>query len=58
MATTLLRLTAFAGFLSLAGRAQLPILRADVNLVLVPVTVTDRNGRFLTGLDRSRFKIL
>jgi len=58
MATTLLRLTVLAGLLSAAGRAQVPTLRVDVNLVLVPVTVTDRNGRLLTGLERSRFKIL
>src|SRR5215471_2158340 len=57
MATTLLRLTALAVVLSAAGRAQ-STLRVDVNLVLVPVTVTDRNGRFITGLDRSRFQIL
>jgi Ca-activated chloride channel family protein len=58
MATTLLRLTVLAVVLSSAGRAQSANLRVDVNLVLVPVTVTDRDGRFLTGLDRSRFKIL
>jgi Ca-activated chloride channel homolog len=58
MATTLLRLTVLAVALSSAVRAQSPTLRVDVNLVLVPVTVTDRNGRFLTGLDRSRFKLL
>jgi Ca-activated chloride channel family protein len=58
MATTLLRLTALALALSPAGSAQSANLRVDVNLVLVPVTVTDRNGRFLTGLDRSRFKVL
>lgn len=32
-------------------------LRVDVNLVLVPVTVTDRNGKILSGLDQSRFKV-
>ena len=58
MATMLPRLTALALVLSATGVAQPPSLRVDVNLVLVPVTVTDRHGRFLTGLDRSRFKIL
>src|SRR3954469_5526912 len=58
MATTLLRLTVLALGFSAAGRAQSATLRVDVNLVLVPVTVTDRNGRFLTGLDRSRFRVL
>jgi Ca-activated chloride channel homolog len=38
-----------------AGNAE--PLRVEVNLVLVPVTVTDRSGRIVTGLDRSRFKI-
>jgi Ca-activated chloride channel family protein len=33
-------------------------LRVDVNLVLVPVTVTDRHGKLVTGLDESRFRIL
>jgi Ca-activated chloride channel family protein len=32
-------------------------LRVDVNLVLVPVTVTDRAGRIVTGLERSRFHL-
>jgi Ca-activated chloride channel family protein len=58
MATTLLRLTALAVVLSSACDAQPATLRVDVNLVLVPVTVTDRSGRLITGLDRSRFQIL
>ena len=58
MATTLSRLTVLAVVFSAAGRTQPVNLRVDVNLVLVPVTVTDRTGRFITGLDRSRFKIL
>src|SRR5258706_13280073 len=33
-------------------------LRVDVNLVLVPVTVTDRTGKIISGLDRSRFRVL
>ena len=58
MATTLSRLTVLAVVFCAAGRTQPPVLRVDVNMVLVPVTVTDRNGRFITGLDRSRFKVL
>src|SRR4051795_10174241 len=58
MATTLIRLTILAVLFSAAGGAQTPTLRVDVNLVLVPVTVTDRSGRIITGLDRARFKIL
>jgi Ca-activated chloride channel family protein len=58
MATTLLRLTALVVVVYSAGRSQSSPLRVDVNMVLVPVTVTDRTGRFLTGLDRSRFKLL
>jgi len=32
-------------------------LRVDVNLVLVPVTVTDPYGRLVTGLERENFRI-
>jgi len=32
-------------------------IRVDSNLVLVPVTVTDRQNRLVTGLDREYFKI-
>jgi Ca-activated chloride channel family protein len=32
-------------------------LRVNVNLVVVPVTVTDRNGKVITGLDRSSFRV-
>ena len=58
MATPLFRLTALAVVFCAAGSTQPPTLRVDVNLVMVPVTVTDRSGRIITGLDRSRFKIL
>jgi Ca-activated chloride channel family protein len=58
MATTLSRLTVLAVVFSAAGRTQPATLRVDVNMVLVPVTVTDRSGRLITGLDRSRFKVL
>jgi len=29
----------------------------DSNLVLIPVTVVDHDGRFITGLDRERFRL-
>jgi Ca-activated chloride channel homolog len=32
-------------------------LRVDSNLVLIPVTVTDRRDRTITGLDREHFRI-
>jgi VWFA-related protein len=34
------------------------ILRADSNLVLVPLTVTDKFGRPVTGLERENFRVL
>src|SRR6185437_16718085 len=40
-----------------ALRAGLPILKSNVNLVLVPVTVTDPIDRLVTGLDKSNFTI-
>jgi Ca-activated chloride channel family protein len=46
------------------GAAQIPAdhpgspsIRVDVELVLVPVTVTDRKGRIVSGLDQSRFRV-
>jgi VWFA-related protein len=32
-------------------------IRADVNLVLIPVTVTDPLNRFVTGLEKENFKV-
>src|SRR5580704_4273413 len=32
-------------------------IRIDTTLVLIPVTVTDPMGRFVTGLDKENFKI-
>jgi Ca-activated chloride channel family protein len=32
-------------------------LKVDVDLVLATVTVTDRNGRFVTGLEKENFKV-
>src|SRR5579862_6558706 len=33
-------------------------LRSDTNLVLVPVTLMDRRGAIITGLEREHFTIL
>ena len=42
--------------LSLAQQPQQPI-RVQVNEVVVPVTVTDEKGRFISDLDQSDFKL-
>jgi Ca-activated chloride channel family protein len=34
-----------------------PLLKSNVNLVLVPVTVTDPMNRLVTGLDRDNFQV-
>ena len=39
------------------GDQQVPLIKTDVKLVLVPVTVTDANERFVTGLGRDNFQI-
>jgi Ca-activated chloride channel family protein len=44
-------------------KSQTPVvsphsLKVDVDLVLANVTVTDRNGRFVTGLERENFKLV
>ena len=38
-------------------RAGMPLLKSNVNLVLVPVTVTDPMDRLVTGLDKSNFSV-
>lgn len=63
----LVLLTAFTCALSAqkqssSDRSQFPEVLAhsigvDVDVVLATVTVTDRNGRFVTGLERENFKI-
>jgi VWFA-related protein len=37
---------------------QTPTIRTDVNLVQVPVKVTDKHGRIITGLDKRAFELL
>jgi len=39
-------------------RSALPVLRADVKMVLVPVSVTDRRGATVSGLDQKNFTVL
>ena len=39
------------------GAGQIHPLRVDVNLVLIPLTVTDPNDRLVTGLERENFTI-
>ena len=34
-----------------------PNIRIDANLVLIPVLVTDRNDRLITGLEKEHFKV-
>src|SRR5580698_7288192 len=41
-----------------AIRSRTSVLRADVKLVLVPVTVTDHRGANLNGLDQNSFTVL
>ena len=38
-------------------RMHLPTIRSKVNLVLVPVTVTDPMNRLVTGLDKENFEV-
>ncbi|MCZ2075866.1 MAG: VWA domain-containing protein [Bryobacterales bacterium] len=39
-------------------QTEAPLLRHSVNLVQVPVTITDRKGRTVTGLTPDRFEVL
>jgi len=39
-------------------RGRSPVLRADVKMVLVPVTVTDRRGANVNGLEQKSFTVL
>lgn len=39
------------------GRSQPYVISRQVNLVLVPVTVRDRKGQFVSGLNESNFRV-
>jgi Ca-activated chloride channel family protein len=41
-----------------ARRSPVPVLRADVKMVLVPVSVTDRRGASVNGLEQKSFTVL
>jgi Ca-activated chloride channel family protein len=52
------RFLCFAAFLSmLPVPASDPPIRADTRMVLVPVTVTDRSGKTVTGLLQDQFEL-
>ena len=56
--TTLRGLVVFSTVLALSLAQQPPApIRVQVNEVVVPVTVTDEKGRFVSDLDQSDFKI-
>jgi Ca-activated chloride channel family protein len=44
--------------LTLAAAQERPAFRANTDIVLVPVSVTDRDGRFVHGLTVDQFEIL
>src|SRR5262245_48308608 len=39
------------------GQGQQPSIRVQVNEVIVPVTVTDEKGKFVSNLDQADFKV-
>src|SRR5580698_4135381 len=41
-----------------ASQSNLPVIRANVRQVLVPVVVTDQKGHYITGLKISDFQVL
>ena len=54
----LVRILGMTGLLvALLAPAQETIFRTGVNEVIVPVTVTDEKGRFVTNLDKEDFRI-
>ncbi len=44
--------------LTLPSVAQEDVIRVETNLVSIPVSVSDRDGRFVSGLKRENFRIL
>src|SRR5207302_4109981 len=40
-----------------ANRSHISVFRTRADLVLVPVTVTDQLGRFVTGLNKDSFQV-
>lgn len=49
--------TAGTSFIQPFHDPGIPLIKTDVKLVLVPVSVTDRNERFVTGLNKDNFQI-
>src|SRR5436190_22309385 len=39
------------------GRQELEVVRIDTNLVTVPVSVVDRDGRYISDLQKEDFRI-
>ena len=53
----LLALTLCAQSPAPATQSQPPVIRTQVNEVIVPVTVTDEKGKFVTDLDKDDFRV-
>lgn len=47
-----------SGHIDIASNLMLHVIKTSVNLVLVPVSVTDARERFVTGLDKSNFQVI
>lgn len=51
-------ITLFALFPALANGQEDDVVRVDTNLVIINITVTDKNGKYISGLKLADFKIL
>jgi Ca-activated chloride channel homolog len=51
-------MAATSGSIQLIRGSYIHVIRQDVNLVLVPVSVTDQMDRLVTGLNRDNFQVL